>query len=91
MQILLGKGFLCFPKSNQLAVKKEDLVKVSWDLAEVVMDDQNGLAFFFQGLKGLHNDVFADRVNPCEGLIQKDDISFLDQAAGDQDPLELPS
>ena len=83
MQILLGKGFLCFSKSNHLAVKEEDLVKVSRDLAEIVMDDQNGLAFLFQGLKGLHDNVFADGVNPCEGLIQKDDLCFLDQAAGD--------
>ncbi len=29
-------------------MKEEDLVKVSWDLAEVVMDDQDGLAFFFK-------------------------------------------
>ena len=78
MQILFGKGFLCFPKSNQLTMEKEDLVKVSWDLAEVMMDDQDSLAFLFQGLEGLHDDVFADRVNPCEGLIQKDDIRFLD-------------
>ena len=91
MQILLGKGFLCFSKSDQLAVKEEDLVEISWDLAEIVMDDQNGLAFLFQGLKGLHDNVFADGVNPCEGLIQKNDIRFLDQAAGDQHPLELPS
>ena len=55
------------------------------------MDDQNGLAFFFQGLECLHDDVFADRVNPSKGLIQKDDLCFLDQAAGDQDTLELPS
>ena len=55
------------------------------------MDNQDGLAFLFQGLEGLHDDVFADRVNPCEGLIQKNDIRFLDQAAGDQHPLELPS
>ena len=77
MQILFGKGFLCFPKSNQFAMKEEDLVKVSWDLAEVVMDDQNGLAFLFQGLEGLHDDVFADRVNPDEGLVQKDTIRLL--------------
>ena len=83
MQILLGKGFLCFSKSDQLAVKEEDLVEISWDLAEIVMDDQNGLAFLFQGLKGLHDNVFADGVNPCEGLIQKDDLCFLDQEAGD--------
>ena len=49
MQILRGKGFLCFSKSDQLAVKEEDLVEISWDLAEIVMDDQNGLAFLFQG------------------------------------------
>ena len=91
MQIFFGKGFLCFPKCNQFTMKEEDLVEISWDLAEVVMDDQNGLAFLFQGLEGLHDDVFADRVNPCEGLIQKNDIRLLDQAAGDQHPLELPS
>ena len=78
VKILFGKGFFCFPKSDQLAVKEEDLVKISWDLAEVVMDNQDGLAFLLQGLEGLHDDVFADRVNPCEGLIQKDDIRFLD-------------
>ena len=49
MQIFLGKGFLCFPKSDQLAVKEEDLVEISRDLAVVVMDDQDVLAFFFLG------------------------------------------
>ena len=71
MQILLGKGFLCFSKSDQLAMKEEDLVEISWDLAEVVMDDQDGLAFFFQGLKGLHDNVFADGVNPAKGSSKK--------------------
>ena len=37
MQILLGKGFLCFSKSDQLAVKEEDLVEISWDLAEIAI------------------------------------------------------
>ena len=31
-------------------MEKEDLVEVSRDLAEVVMDDQDGLAFFFKVL-----------------------------------------
>lgn len=49
MQILFGKGFLCFPKSNQFAMKEEDLVKVSWNLAEIVMDDQDGSCLPFSG------------------------------------------
>ena len=72
IQIFFGKGFLCFPKCNQFTMKGGGTwSEISWDLAEVVMDDQNGLAFLFQGLEGLHDDVFADRVNPCEGVIQK--------------------
>mgnify|MGYP006918147715 CR=1 FL=1 len=62
VKILFGKGFFCFPKSNQFAMKEQDLVKISWDLAQIVMDNQDGLAFLFQGLECLHDDVFADRV-----------------------------
>ena len=91
VKILFGKGFFCFPKSNQFAMKEQDLVKISWDLAQIVMDNQDGLAFLFQGLECLHDDVFANGVNPSKGLIQEDDLCFLNQAAGDQNPLELPS
>ena len=90
MQIFFGKGFLCFPKCNQFTMKEEDLVEISWDLAEVVMDDQNGLAFLFQGLR-----VCMMMSSLTESILQKGsskkDIRFLDQAAGDQHPLELPS
>ena len=70
MQILFGKGFLRFSEGNQLAMKKQNLIKISWNLAEIVMDDQDGLAFLFQGLECLHDDVFANGVNSSEGLIQ---------------------
>ena len=48
VKILFGKGFFCFPKSNQFAMKEQDLVKISWDLAQIVMDNQDGLAFLFK-------------------------------------------
>ena len=91
MQIFFGKGILCFPKSNQLTMEEDDLVKIRCNLAEVVMDNQDGLTFLFQGVECLHDDVFANGVNTSEGLIQKYDICLLDQTAGDQDPLELPT
>ena len=83
VKIFFGKCILCFPKSNQLAMEEDDLIKISWNLAEVVMNNQDGLAFLFQGVQCLHDDVFTNGVNTSEGLIQKDDICFLDQTAGD--------
>ncbi len=71
MQIFFGKGILCFPKSNQLTMEEDDLVKIRCNLAEVVMDNQDGLTFLFQGVECLHDDVFANGVNTSEGLIQK--------------------
>ena len=85
MQILFGKGFLRFSEGNQLAMKKQNLIKISWNLAEIVMDDQDGLAFLFQGLECLHDDVFAN--GPGSGRLEPVGIALL-KAGQSGDPLD---
>ena len=53
------------------------------------MDNQDDLACGFETAQRRHDNLFADRVNPDEGLVQKDTIRLLNQAASNQDSLEL--
>ena len=49
------------------------------------------LACGFETAQCRHDNLFTDRVNPDEGLVQKDTIRLLNQAASNQDSLELPA
>ncbi len=68
-------------------MKEQDLVKNKLGhFAQIVMDNQDGLAFLFQSLECLHDDVFPLTSQSQQRLIKKM-TSFLNQAAGDQNPL----
>ncbi len=53
------------------------------------MDNQGNLACGFETAQCEHDNLFTDRVNPDEGLVQEYN-RLLNQAASNQDPLNWP-
>ena len=87
--LIIGKAGLGRTEGIQLTIEQDNLIKIINYLTQIMVDNQDNLACGFETAQCRHDNLFTDRVNPDERLVQKDTIRLLNQAASNQDPLEL--
>src|SRR5699024_320718 len=58
-------------------IEHDDMIEVVWNCGYIMMNDEEGFAFFLQVLDGFHNQGFCLNINTLKRFIHNVYISFF--------------